>query len=425
MKITEKASSRTKEKYTKIEFDNGLICFIIPKNHSASYATFAVNFGSCDTKYISEDGKIKTFPSGTAHFLEHKMFDTKQGDAMEQYALYGGDANAYTAGDRTCYLFSATDMFTENLRVLLNHVVNAYITEKSVKKEKGIIIQEIKMYDDNPRWRVRYNMMRCLYGKNSVSDDPAGTVDSVSGITKEILDDCRETAYNLRNMTLCVCGNVDTDSVIGAVNELLKDVPHVKYSRIDADLGESIVSGYSEAVMDVSLPVYSIGLKFPVPSKTEGMKEFAAVELIMDLLFGKSSGFYSECYDAGLFEEMSDSYQTMRNAFLAEISGISKQPGVLCAKIKEQIDKLKTEGFDLTAFERAKKSLYADTICDYDSVEDIADTFVSFYFEGDDMLDYPDIVADVTKEYTEDCLRRLFDIKNICLSVILPKENEK
>jgi predicted Zn-dependent peptidase len=140
----------------------------------------------------------------------------------------------------------------------------------------------------------------------------------------------------------------------------------------------------------------------------------------MDLLFGKSSSFYSECYDAGIFEEMSDSYQTMRNAFFAEISGISKQPSILCDRIKEHIEKVKAEGFDRTAFERAKKSLYADIVCDYDSVEDIADTFVSFYFEGDDMLDYPEIVADVTKEYAEECMRRLFNIDNICLSVILP-----
>lgn len=91
-------------------------------------------------------------------------------------------------------------------------------------------------------------------------------------------------------------------------------------------------------------------------------------------------------------------------------------------KIKEHITAVKETGFSDTDFQRAKKALYADTICDYDSVENIADTFVSFYFEGDDMLDYPDIVANLTKDYTEECLRRLFDINNMCLSVIFPKK---
>ncbi|NCA93395.1 insulinase family protein, partial [bacterium] len=226
-------------------------------------------------------------------------------------------------------------------------------------------------------------------------------------------------------MALCVCGNVETDKVIEIVGEVLKSMPETIYKRADEIIGKEIVSKYAEEKMDVSLPVYSIGIKFHTPSKINGMKEFAAVELIMDLLFGKSSSFYTECYDAGVFEEMSYNYQTMRNAFFAEISGISRNPSVFYEKIQEYIKNAKIAGFAVSDFERARKSLYADTVFDYDSVENIADTFVSFYFEGDDMFDYPDIVADITKEYTEECLKKLFDSNNICLSVISPKKEEQ
>ncbi|MDD4125307.1 MAG: pitrilysin family protein [Eubacteriales bacterium] len=424
VEICEKQSSRTGEKYTKILFDNGLTAFIIHKNHTSAYATLAVNFGSCDTKYASADGKIKSFPPGTAHFLEHRMFETKEGDAMERYALFGGDANAYTAGDRTCYYYISSDMFYENLRVLIDHVTNAHITKKSVEKEKAVIIQEIKMYDDNPYWVVRYNMMKCLYGESPISEDPAGSVESVKNISREILEDCRRTVYNLHNMALCVCGNIETDSFIAQVNDLFSAAPEAEYWRVDDIPDAKIVSAYFQEHMDVSLPVYSVGIKLCAPSETEGTKEFAAVEIIMNLLFGKSAAFYSENYEAGIFERLSCGYQTMRKAFFAEIYGSARNPAVLFDKVKEHIKKVKAVGFDARDFETAKKSLYADTICEYDSVENIADTFVSYYFENDDMFDYPDIVANITLEYTEECLKRLFDCDNICLSVILPKKEE-
>ncbi len=425
MKTEEKISARTGEKYIKFTPDNGLAVFVIPKCHSAAFAVLAVNFGAFDTEYISGDGAILDFPSGTAHFLEHRMFETAEGDAMERYARYGGDANAYTAGDRTCYYFSATDMFYENLKVLLDHVANARITQKSVNKEKGIIIQEIKMYDDSPSWRARHNMMRCLYGDRPISEDIAGNIESVVGISGEILKACRKTAYNPQNMALCVCGDVDIEKIAEIAGEQFIKKPKKTYKRVDEPLDGDIDSEYSSEEAEVSLPLYSVGIKFPTPSAGEGSREFAAVEIIMDILFGKSSQFYSDCYDAGIFEEMSFSYQTTRNAFFAEITGIAKNPALLYEKIKNYTAQTALTGFGSAQFNRAKKSLYADAVRDYDSVEDIADTFVSFYFEGDDMFDYPDIVAGMTHEYAEAVMRRLFTGNNTCLSVISPKEEHQ
>lgn len=421
MEITHKSSPRLGEKYTKIIFDSGLTAFIIHKNHISSYAIFGVNFGSADCKFLSPEGKVKTFPAGIAHFLEHKMYETKDGDAMIQYALYGGDANAYTAGDRTMFYFLSSESFYENLEVLINHVTHPHITKKSVEKEKAIIIQEINMYNDNPSWRVRNNMMKCLYGNSSISRDPAGSSESIMAISKKTLDDCYKTVYNLSNMVLCVCGNIDEIEFVRKVENLTEKSQSTVFTRVDETPENKVLSECID-YMDISLPVFSVGVRFPSPRTKEGVREFAAVEIIMSLLFDKTTAFYYNNYHSGEFERLSFSYQTMRKAFFGEISGLSKNPRGLFEKIKEHITAVKETGFSDTDFQRAKKALYADTICDYDSVENIADTFVSFYFEGDDMLDYPDIVANLTKDYAEECLRRLFDINNMCLSVIFPKK---
>ena len=422
---TEKYSHRVKEKYTKMCFENGLEVYVVPKDTSVSSAVLAVNFGSCDTVCTDENGNVLNVIAGSAHFLEHKMFETKDGDAFEKYASFGGDANAYTAGDKTVYLFSSTENFYDNLRVLLSHVTNPHFTERSVKKEKGIITQELKMYLDNPSWQCHRGMMKCLYGNTSLSEDPGGTVESVLSITKKDLEACRKFAYRLSAMVLCICGNVDEAKVEEIVNEItgsIKLLPKYVPERIPFDsVG---VIPYAKSVFDVSLPLYSIGIRLDKNGATGNVNEFAAVELIVCLLFGQSGGFYSDCYENGWFESFGTSYQTMRRAFFVELSGYSKTPEVLFEKVRECIRKAKAEGFEEKDFERIKKSHYAEIICDFDSPDSVTDSLAAFALEGDDMFDYPDVMAGITKEYAEKCLE-FFSDDCMCLSVITPKEVQK
>lgn len=425
MTITERYSTRVKEKYIKMSFENGLDVYVIPKNTSSASAVFAVNFGSCDTVCIDDKNEKFNVIEGSAHFLEHKMFETKEGDAFEQYAAFGGDANAYTAGDKTVYLFSATDNVYDNLRVLLKHVTNPHFTERSVKKEKGIIIQELKMYLDNPSWQCHRAMMRCLYGDTSLSADPGGTVESVTSITKKDLEACRNFAYRLSDMALCVCGNVDADKVAEVVNEVTGHIkPRPKYVPEPIPFGDIDVVPFASAEFDVSLPLFSVGIRLDKNGAVGNMKEFAAIELIVTLLFGQSGDFYSDCYENGLFESFGSSYQTMRKAFFIELSGYSKQPEKLYKKIKERIRTAKKNGFDANDFERVKKAHYADLVYDFDSPDSVTDSFISFALEGDDMFDYPDITAEITKEYAEECLN-FFSDDCMCLSLITPKEERK
>ena len=203
------------ESYTKAVHSSGLEIYIMEKpQFSSCYAIFGTKYGSIDTEF-SVDGKDTVrVPEGIAHFLEHKLFESEDGDAFNKYALTGASANAYTSFDRTCYLFSCSDKFYENLDILLNFVQSPYFTEATVSKEQGIIAQEIKMYDDSPAWRVMFNMLKTMFKKHPVSIDIAGTVESIAEIDAGLLYKCYETFYNPSNMFICIAGNVDTNAVL-------------------------------------------------------------------------------------------------------------------------------------------------------------------------------------------------------------------
>ena len=153
---------------------------------NSSYAIFGTKYGSIDTTF-SVNGEETTVPEGIAHFLEHKLFESEDGDAFSKYAKTGAYANAFTSFDRTCNLFSCSDKFYDNLDILLSFVQSPYFTEETVKKEQGIIGQEIRMYDDSPGWRVMFNMLTAMYRNHPVRIDIAGTVESIAEIDYDLL----------------------------------------------------------------------------------------------------------------------------------------------------------------------------------------------------------------------------------------------
>ncbi|MBQ6183974.1 MAG: insulinase family protein [Clostridia bacterium] len=423
MQITRKSFDNTDEKYTRVIFDNGFTCYIIPKDVVSAYAAIGVHFGSCDTVCA---GTNEEFPVGTAHFLEHKMFQTKKGDAFELFANLGAGANAYTANDKTVYNFTCTENFYENYGILLDMIFNAHYTKKSVEKEKGIIAQEIMMYADNPRWRCHMNMLELMYGKCALSADPCGSVEYIRTVTPELLDKCRKIAYTPDRMVACVCGCVDEVRIIEQTEKALRSV---KRSKGGTFLLPNITSGPVKARYaeygDVASPIFNMGIRLDSGKTSAEIKEFAAVEIIMNLLFGKSSDLYSELYEKGLFEAIGDGCQTERNAFYANVSGVSMAPDgfkeSVCAKIKEYTEK----GFEKTDFERTKKAIYGDLIFSYESPESVADSVISFHMENDDFFEYPAAIASVDKEFAENFFRERFLPENICISIIFPKEDQK
>ena len=179
------------------ELNNGLKLFVIPKTgFQKTFVTYTTQFGSLDRKFKphGSEGYV-TVPDGVAHFLEHKLFENEEEDLFTAFAEDNAQVNAFTSFDRTSYLFSATDNVENNIKRLLTMVETPYFTEASVNKEKGIIAEEIKMYQEQPGYKLMFNTLRAMYESHPIRVDIAGSVESIYDITKEDLYLCYETFY--------------------------------------------------------------------------------------------------------------------------------------------------------------------------------------------------------------------------------------
>ena len=294
---------KVKEKVYIEKLENGLTVLIIPKNNTAKkYMIWGTNFGSIDNNFVApQDEKATQIPDGVAHFLEHKMFEQENGtNSLDVLSALGVDANAYTTTDHTAYLFETTDNFKPALEELMNYVQNPYFTDENVEKEKGIISQEIKMYDDQPGWQVYMNALKLMYHDNPINIDIAGSVESITQIDKETLYKSYNTFYHPSNMALIVCGDFQPEEILQTIKDnLKKDVK--KQGEIKRNYPtepESIVAPEKTVTMEVNMPMFTIGLKAK-PEQEKIVAKHIAVEIILYMLLGKSSYAYQKLYEAG------------------------------------------------------------------------------------------------------------------------------
>ena len=278
------------ESYLKVEHPSGLKIYLAKKSgFSSYYAIFGTAYGSIDTCFSRNGGKAVSVPEGIAHFLEHKLFESEELDAFQLFSKTGAYANAYTSFDRTCYLFGCSSKFEENLKILLEFVQSPYFTAETVKKEQGIIGQEIVMYEDDPEWRVMFNLLKILYHKHPVRIDIAGTVESISHIDDKLLYECYNTFYNLSNMFLCLVGDFDEEEILHIIDENLKVGEKVEIKRETAAEDDSIVEGYTEQKLAVANPLFMIGFKDKSNSGYVGLRRRVAMDILLEMLCGTAS----------------------------------------------------------------------------------------------------------------------------------------
>ena len=210
-------------KYIRIDHSSGVTIFYYPTpNKSKSCAMIATRFGSINRVFQKRDSEEwMTAPDGIAHFLEHKLFEGPQGNAFDFYAKTGAKANAYTSNDKTAYYFIAADRFYDSLEILLQFIKNPYFTPENVEKEKGIIGQEIRMYDDEATWRGYLALTKALYQKHPVRIDIAGTEESIAPITDQTLYDCYNVFYDNSNLALFIAGDLELDKILGLCDKKL------------------------------------------------------------------------------------------------------------------------------------------------------------------------------------------------------------
>lgn len=411
------------DSYYEIQHKSGLKIFVYPKEgYSTTYAVFGTNYGSIDT-FIKKTGEdAVAIPEGTAHFLEHKLFESEELDAFERFAKTGANANAYTSFDKTCYLFSCSSNFKENLGILLDFVQHPYFTQKTVEKEQGIIGQEIRMYQDEPSWQVLFNLLKCLYHKHPVKIDIAGTVDSIAEITADMLYDCYNNFYNLGNMVLAVVGNTTVEEVLEVADANLEEKELVKIERADYSEPEEIVSDYFEEALAVSQPLFTLGFKESTKGEELTLKDKILTSLLLEYISGDTSPLYERLFNDGLINTGFGSEYFTGYGYRAVIfSGESRDPKAVSDAIKAEIRKVHAEGIREEDFERIRRMHYGRAIMDYNDVDGLANELVAATFEGYDLFDEIEIYKTLTLKDAEDRLKEQMHEEFSAMSVIIPK----
>lgn len=417
-------SDRLGESYYEVRHASGLKIYIYPKKENLStYAVFGTRYGSIDMHFqSSEDSQEQTVPAGIAHYLEHKLFESEDGDAFARYAKTGASANAYTSFDATCYLFSCSDNVYESLEILLDFVQSPYFTEQTVQKEQGIIGQEIRMYDDDPQWRVLFNLLGALYHNHPVKTDIAGTVESIAQITPELLYRCYHTFYNLSNMALAVVGNIDVDRVLSLCDKMLKPCKPIHVDRIFEQEPETIVKNRVEQKLSVAVPIFELGFKEKAGKTRLTVQDAAETEILLNALASDASPLFRRLLDAGLINETSFSYEYFEGPGYASVifSGESKDPDAVTEEIRKEIEQVRRNGLDVSAFERSKKAVYGRIVSSFNSVDYLANALVSDAFAGRNLFDYIDAVASAELPAVQARLDIQLKPENSALSVVYP-----
>ena len=405
------------EKCIKKVLDNGLTVLVLEKkDFSSAYAIFGTRFGSIDSVF-SLDGEKITLPDGIAHFLEHKMFENEEGDAFTLYSKTGASANAYTSFDRTCYLFSCSGNFYKNLEILLGFVGAPYFTEQTIEKEQGIIGQEIKMYDDDPSWRVLFNLLGAMYKSHSVKIDIAGTAETIAKINEKLLYDCHRAFYNPHNMCLAVAGNVDAEKIFKMAEEMVKPVS-AKVERIYNEEPAGVKTDYVEQKLQVSIPLFTVGIKEDIGDIVPSVKTAALSEAAAQYLFGKASPLYERLLGEGLITpSFSKEYFYGRGYSAYIVSGESENPKKVSEEIKNYIAEVQQKGVDKALAENSLKKLYGGSVASYNSMDNIANSLMEGFVLGFDPFEKEEEIKKITVQELDSRIKEI-NLENLALSVV-------
>ena len=399
--------------------ESGVKIYIMPKKgYNKCHAMFATRYGSLESRF-EKDGEIIDIPDGTAHFLEHKLFEEEDGNVFDKFSLLGASANAFTNFTATAYHFSATSNFYESLSTLIKFVQNPYFTKESIEKEQGIIGQEIKMYDDDPNWQVYFNLLRCLYNDCYVTHDIAGTVESIAEIDKDILYGIYSVFYHPSNMVLFIAGDVDIEKTASCIEESLADIkPIGEVKRLRPHEKEQIALSYCEKKLDVAVPLFALGFKDndTALSGEDLLKKEIETDILVDMLFSKSSDIYKTLYEKGLINEsFGADYECCSEYAFACVTGESEKPEEVRDIIWDMLGKYEIAEGD---YERAKRVVWGRYVRMYNSTEALGYSFMLHFLTGINYFDYREVYESVSIDDIKARMEKTFDVSKSSLSVV-------
>ena len=399
---------------------NGMHCYIIPKkDYVEKQAVISINYGSVDTSFEIND-KMVNIPDGAAHFLEHKLFEDEEKNIFDAFTKQGGQANAFTNFNTTAYYFRCSENFTQNLKLLLEFTATPYFTDENVEKEKGIITQEIKMYEDNPCWRAFLNMQKEMYSSYPVYKNISGSAESVAQMTADILIKCYNAFYCPNNMALICVGDVEPDLIYALAEEKSSYTANKAVKKQVFQEPPNVKNRYVEEKMSMSQPLFKIGfkdndIKMPIAER------IVSSRLLMDIVAGESSDFFYSLYDKGLLSNPFGMEYMGSNAHgTAIFSGASDDPVAVNNSIMEQLRKLKEVGINNSRFEQIKKKHIGRYIRSFNVIDNIATGQADLFSKGIDLFDLINAYKAATVETIQNRLLSLLDENISVLSVIKP-----
>lgn len=403
---------------------SGLTVLVRPMpGYSGVHAVYATRFGSVHQAFDLDGARVQ-LPAGVAHFLEHKMFESEDGDAFAKYAKTGANANAFTSFDKTCYLFTATDKVDESLDILLSMVGQPYFTEATIAKEQGIIGQEIKMYEDSPDWRMLTELCGCLYRDHPIRQDIAGTVESIARITPQMLYDCCKAWYQPANMVLAVAGGIDKARVLAACERAGLTRPGETYAAaaVWPDEPDGVAYPYKELRMQVSKPCFGIGFK-EAPVRPDDLKSRLVCDILTEIVCGEMTPLYRTLYDEGLVNpEFGGEALIFDGCCCILFTGETDEPERVKQLLLDEIARLRAEGVDEELFTLCKNEMYGDMLCDLENIESVANSMAAARLSGYTLADELAALAGIEKQDLDAALGAMLREERSASLLIRPLE---
>ena len=383
---------------------NGLTVYLLPKNdYHKTYGLFSTNYGSIDNEFIpyGEKEKVKV-PDGIAHFLEHKLFEKEDGDVFQLFGQQGASANAFTSFTKTSYLFSTTDQVEKNLTTLIDFVQAPYFTEETVNKEKGIIGQEIQMYEDDPNWRMFFGILNNLYPTHPLHIDIAGTVESIDKITAQDLYTCYRTFYQPSNMVLFVVGKMEPEKLMKLIRENQEEKNFPPKQEIVRYFPENTKEIIKQSALEAAITrnKFVLGIKGldTLPQEgTELLRYKTAINLLFQMILGNTSRNYLAMYNQGIIDDsFGFEFSLDREFHFADFSGDTDEPEKGAEKIKEIIlgfaDDPEVSEMNLDLLKKKMLGQYFQSL---NSIEYIANQFTQSLFGDRTLFDLPEIIDSI------------------------------
>lgn len=393
------------------KLSSGLKVYLIPYTKKNNYsASLFTNYGSINNDFIPIGEKeLTSFPAGIAHFLEHKMFEMENGlDPFSFYAKTGTNANASTSFKVTNYIIWGNNNISENIKYLLEYVYSPYFTDLNVEKEKGIIIEEIQMYNDLPEWVLNDKVKENLFVNHSIRIPIAGSVSSVSKITKEDLYKCYNTFYQPSNMSLIVAGKFDQEEVMKDIKAQMKNKQFNQRPITNKDYNEpqKVFKTYEKIKMNVEMPKLGYAFKINVSHiKLNPFIRDLYFQMFNTLLFGNASLFKEDVRQKDLAVSFYTSINDVDNYKTLEFFAKTKKAQEFIERIDQELKNISILEKD---FNRIKKVWIAAEVAIVDNYElnldNISDDIQKY---GDLIPNKIDIIKSLNKKQLDEMINSL------------------